>query len=165
MKRRPSLIPLSHDHHLGLILVQRIKLGKSKSPRSRWPEDPSLQRDQTAEFFEAGLSHHFRAEERFLFPVAETYLLPENKVVDLLREQHDQLRGWVDQLREVSGSQVRPFLLQFAHLLEDHIRKEERVLFEEIQQQVPDEELVECGRKIEEYFAVSGKAGLDQCLV
>lgn len=121
-----------------------------------------MQRDRTVEFFHRVLSHHFQAEERFLFPAAQKYLLPENEIVTLLRQEHSQLCGLVDQLREMTGLQVRVLLLRFARLLEDHIRKEERVFFEEIQQKVPAPELVECGDKIEKYFEESGK-GSQQC--
>ena len=165
MKRHQSLIPLSQDHHRGLVLVQRIKLGRSKSPRSGWPQDRCLQRDRTVEFFDTELIHHFRAEEQFLFPLAEPYLLPENEIVDLLRSQHFRLRGLVGQLREVLGSEVERLLLRFSDLLEVHIRKEERLFFEEVQRKIPEEELLQCGRRIVEHFQRVGKAGSDRCLL
>ena len=39
MKRHQSLISLSRDHHSGLVLAQRLILGRSKAPRSDWPTD------------------------------------------------------------------------------------------------------------------------------
>ena len=165
VKRHQSLIPLSQDHHLGLVLAQRIKLGRSKSPRSLWPQDRRLQRDRTVEFFDTELVHHFRVEEQVLFPVAEPYFLPDNEIVDLLREQHVRLLGLVDQMREIPESALEGLLLRFADLLENHIRKEERVFFEEAQRKVPEEELLQCGHRIVEYFQRVGKAGSDRCLL
>lgn len=165
MKRHKSLVPLSQDHHLGLVLVQRIRLRKSKAPRSNWPDNRLEQRDRTVQFFDAELAHHFGAEERFLFPLAEIYLSPDSDIVDLLREQHLRLRRYVDQLRELSGSEVEGLLLRFADLLEDHIRKEERMLFEEVQEKIPAEKLDECGRRIEEYFQTCGKPGSHRCVL
>ncbi len=140
-------------------------MGRSKSPRSGWPQDRRLQRDRTVEFFDTELIHHFRAEEQFLFPLAEPYLLPDNEMVGLLREQHFRLGGLVGQLRDIPGSEVEGLLLRFADLLEGHIRKEERLFFEEVQKKVPEEELLRCGQQIAEYFQRVGKAGSDRCLL
>ena len=38
LKRHPSLIPLSHDHHHGLVLAERLVRGRAANPKSDWPE-------------------------------------------------------------------------------------------------------------------------------
>ncbi|MDA2924648.1 hemerythrin domain-containing protein, partial [Acidobacteria bacterium AH-259-L09] len=141
MKRHESLIPLSHDHHLGLILAQRIKQGKSKAPQSSWPERRDLQRDRAVEFFDTELIFHLQAEEKFLFPLAEKYLPPENEIISLLRKHHAQLRNLIMQLRAAEGLQLENMLLRFAHVLEEHIRKEERIFFQQIQKEIPEDQL------------------------
>ena len=163
MKRHISLVPLSHDHHTALVLAQRIKLGRSKAPHSNWPERRDLQRDRVVVFFDDHLTYHLQAEEELLFPLAEKYLSPENEVVSLLCKQHRQLQELVEQLRKASGTQLENILLRFAHVLEGHVRKEETVFFQRIQRDVPENELVKCGKQIEEFFKTSQRVGLDQC--
>jgi hemerythrin-like domain-containing protein len=54
-------------------------------------------------------------------------------------------------------------LVRFADLLEGHIRKEERQLFEECQKQMSEKELGEIGRKMEKYFQKCGAAAGGAC--
>ena len=43
MKRHESLVPLSRDHHFGLIMAQRLILGRATNPRADWPTDRAQQ--------------------------------------------------------------------------------------------------------------------------
>jgi iron-sulfur cluster repair protein YtfE (RIC family) len=158
MKRHESLVSLSRDHHDGLLLAQRVIKGKSVAPQSVWPENRELQRDQVVEYFDAHLSLHFQAEEEFVFPLADRYLPGEEEVTSLLRKQHSQIRSLVSELRTAGGVQLENLLLRLAHVLEAHIRKEERVFFQRIQEGVPPEQLEQCGREIEGHLQASDRA-------
>ena len=69
-KRHPSLIPLSHDHHHGLVLAFRLREGL---PPNRKPADnPQEQAEDAVRFFRDNLVAHFRAEEEALFPSIRT---------------------------------------------------------------------------------------------
>lgn len=134
------------------MLVQRLRLGKAKAPRSTWPEDRGLQRDRAVQFFDLEFSPHFQAEERYLFPLAVAHFPPGDTLVSTLLEQHRELERLIDRLRALPADQVEKTLLRFADLLEDHIRKEERLLFEAAQERIPADELTACGEKIEAYL-------------
>ncbi len=162
MKRHESLVPLSRDHHEGLLLAQRIRKGKSVAPQSDWPEDRGLQRDRLVEYFDAQLTYHFQAEEDFLFPLADHHLPEEEEITSLLRKQHGQIRSLVSELRTARGVQLENILLRLAHVLEEHIRKEERVFFQRIQEGVPEEALEQCGQQIESYFQASERTQSDE---
>ena len=157
MKRHESLVPLSRDHHEGLLLAQRIRKGKSVVPQSDWPEKRELQRDRVVEYFDAQLALHFQAEEEFVFPLADQYLPEEEEVTSLLRKQHSQIRSLVSELRTAGGVQLDNLLLRLAHVLEVHIRKEERVFFQRIQDGVPPEQLEQCGQEIENHLQASDR--------
>ena len=43
MKRHECLVPLSRDHHFGLIMAQRLILGRATNPRADWPTDRAQQ--------------------------------------------------------------------------------------------------------------------------
>lgn len=154
MKRHPALIPISHDHHHGLVLAQRLKRGYSKSPGSDWPEDLSQQRDRVIEFYKTQLVPHFRAEEDFLFPLAEQHL-PDQQIVSELREQHRAISHLIDLLPD-SQNLERSFK-DLGDILEQHIRREESDLFQAMQESIPEAELKEAGEQIEKYYASRGK--------
>ena len=52
VKRHPSLVPLSLEHHDALVLAQGLILGRSKAPRSDWPTDHRSQVDKIKSFFQ-----------------------------------------------------------------------------------------------------------------
>ena len=151
MKRHPSLAVLSRDHHLGLVLVQRLQ-GKAATADSDWPQNRDAQRDRTLQFFDREMEPHFRAEEQFLFPLAGRFAPAAANFVALLLKQHGQIRALAGQLRGAKEVQLANLLLRFAHVLEEHIRKEERSFFEHFQKEVPEDRLIESGRQIEEYL-------------
>ena len=162
MKRHESLVPLSRDHHEGLLLAQRVQKGQSGAPQSDWSEEPELQRDCVVEYFDAQLIYHFQAEEDFLFPLADQHLPQEEEITSILRKQHGQIRSLVSELRTASGVQLENLLLRLAHVLEGHIRKEERVFFQRIQEGVPEKGLEQCGKQIESYFQALERTHLDE---
>lgn len=154
MKRHSALIPVSHDHHHGLVLAQRLKRGYSKSPSGDWPDDLLEQRKRVLDFYRSQLSPHFRAEEDFLFPLAEQYL-EDRQIVSELREEHQAIESLIDSLIETQEL-AEPFQ-KLGEMLEKHIRKEESILFQRMQESVPEVELQKAGASIEEFYASAGK--------
>ncbi len=60
-KRHPSLVPLSREHHVALLLAFRLRQGL---PRTQKPTDsPQEQAEDTIRFFHNNLATHFRAEQ------------------------------------------------------------------------------------------------------
>ena len=114
-----------------------------------------MQRDRLVEYFDTQLTYHFQAEEDYLYPLADHHLSPEEEITSLLRKQHGQIRSLVSELRTARGVQLENLLLRLAHVLEEHIRKEERVLFQRIQKSVPEEMLEQCGKQMESFFQSS----------
>ena len=59
-KRHPSLVPLSREHHVALLLAFRLVQG---FPPTRQPTDsPQAQAQDTIRFFQTKLTTHFQAE-------------------------------------------------------------------------------------------------------
>jgi mannose-6-phosphate isomerase-like protein (cupin superfamily) len=114
MKRHPALVPLSHDHQHGLVQARRLRHGDV---------------DGFADFFAHELVRHFRQEEELVFPLlAEVGAEPPELSHALL--EHQRIRAMASRPDAALGE-----------LLAEHIRLEERVLFETIQRVVPDERL------------------------
>jgi hemerythrin-like domain-containing protein len=134
MKRHDSLVPLSREHHDGLLLAVRLQQGE-KALERLWSHDPAWQAAEVVRFFDAHLAEHFRTEEEELF--SEASALPGmGEVVRTLVEEHASLRSLAQGFR--SGAVSPALLAQFGEILERHIRSEERVLFPACQEQLPE---------------------------
>ena len=137
MKRHPALVSLSDDHHRELVLARRLQRAASEPPEERL----AVAREFVERFFSETLDH-FRREEEVLFPLYARHAGSDELVRRILRE-HMELHGLARELRAqvVAGDAGGETLAALGELLHDHVRVEERELFEAIQLEVPDEEL------------------------
>ena len=148
MKRHSSLIPLSHDHHDTLVVAQGLIRGRPTAPRSDWPTDRRAQADRLAAFYESTLRPHFAAEEAEVFPLAERLLPDHGDLVKALRKDHDDLRAEILALPARSDADLAVRLPAIGARLEAHVRSEERVLFEAVQQAASAAEMERLGAKL-----------------
>ena len=147
-KRHPSLVPLSREHHHGLLLAFRIKQGL---PQTRKPHDsPQQQAADSVRFFKESLAPHFMAEEDILFPAIRTMQPQASSLLDQLIQEHATLRDLVAQIaRQPSdGLRLIALLSSFGSILERHIRCEERELFPLYEAQVSEVEAIRIEREI-----------------
>jgi hemerythrin-like domain-containing protein len=150
MKRHPALISLSHDHHEGLVIAQCLIRGYSKAAAFQWPDTAEGQAAELADFFDRALLPHFRAEEKVVFPMARESLdVDGRELVGRLIEEHGRMRDLARQLGEQPSN--RSLLQEFGKLLESHIRLEERLLFESLQNSLSEEEMQRMGRRLEDF--------------
>lgn len=137
MKRHKALILLSHDHHRGLLLAQLLK--KNAPPYKGLPKDISGKIQYAVNAFNLELVQHFEDEEKILFPLLKEKSAESNKLIDELISEHKILRenilGFGDNKNPVE------IMDETGKLLEQHIRKEERILFQNAQNELSDDEL------------------------
>ena len=148
MKRHPSLIPLSHDHHDTLVVAQGLVRGRPTAPRSDWPTDRRAQAHRLATFYESTLRPHFAAEEAEVFPLAERLLPDHADLVNALRKDHADLRAEIRALPARSDADLAVRLPALGARLEAHVRSEERVLFEAVQRAASSSELERLGSRL-----------------
>ncbi len=158
MKRHPSLVPLSRQHHDGLVLAQRLILGRSTAARAPWPTDRRQQVHQLIQFFEATLEPHFAAEESHVFPAAVEYVDDGAGLVRPLVREHDDMRAQVRELRRDAETRLDERLAGFGECLRRHIRAEERVLFECVQREMTQAQLEALAARLSAFYA-SGSEG------
>jgi hemerythrin-like domain-containing protein len=141
MLRNKNLVPLSHQHQHALALCVRIDRA---SPVADADLDAWL--SEVAESFRNEISIHFAAEEQVLFPIARKS--PDlNPLVEDLLLDHAWLR---DRFAKAEARTLSPYdLSEFARRLSAHIRKEERQLFERLQELLSEAELASAGRQLE----------------
>ncbi|MFZ0773961.1 MAG: hemerythrin domain-containing protein [Candidatus Sulfotelmatobacter sp.] len=141
MLRDKSLIPLSHQHQRALALCARID-------RAQPIPDTDLQawQEEIERLFEQEIGIHFLAEEQVVFPAARRFGELTSLVEELIAD-HGALRESFShaEARRMSGES----LPAFAQQLSGHIRKEERQLFERMQQLTNAEELAALGMRLE----------------
>lgn len=119
IKRHEALQPWSRDHHHGLLLSWKIKKGFSLDI------DPTRIKKYIDWFWNTQLKTHFETEEAFIFPI----LGNENHMVKQALEEHQQLKTLFESQEDISHT-----LSEIERLINDHIRFEERVLFNAIQE-------------------------------
>lgn len=137
MLRNPNLIPLSRQHQHALALCVRINRAQLSSQ-----DEVAAWQAEIQQHFEQEIRYHFEAEETNLFPAARRH--PElMSLVDELLTEHTRLRSYFTSAS--SRTLTRDGLRQFAEVLSGHIRKEERQLFEGMQEMMPAEQLQKIG--------------------
>src|SRR5581483_6173087 len=126
MLRDKSLIPLSHQHQHALALCVRIERA-SPIPAG----DVAAWQKETAHIFQSEIQTHFAAEEQVVFPAAQKFEELQALVAELTSE-HGELR---DKFAAAMAESMAPQdIAALGQLLSAHIRKEERQLFERLQQ-------------------------------
>jgi hemerythrin-like domain-containing protein len=157
MQRDPALIPLSHQHHNALALCLRIERSFSPQHQQRWPAgDPGKWQAEIERLFRDEIQYHFQAEEQVLFPAARRIPVLAS-LVDELSQEHLRLREFA--ARAAARDLTQPELLELSGLLSTHVRKEERQLFEAMQDSLPHEVLQRLGHELDAWFRSSGMPG------
>jgi iron-sulfur cluster repair protein YtfE (RIC family) len=138
MKRHPSLIPLSREHHEVLILAQLLK---PNAPHYKGlPHTMEGKKEYALALFQKSIKPHFEKEEAVLKRTAG-YHETIAALGEAISNEHRQLTALFQQLQ--NGTATETVLQQTGLLLESHIRKEERELFPAIQQFCPETVLME----------------------
>ena len=134
MKRNENLIPLSREHHYGLLCVWKIREGVKKNV------EQSRIAAYIKYFWENHLEHHFATEDECLPPL-------ENEALNQrMEKEHQQLRSLVERVHDDPQYQT---LLDFAKALNEHIRFEERTLFPQYEETLSSEILDQIGEHID----------------
>jgi mannose-6-phosphate isomerase-like protein (cupin superfamily) len=132
VKRHPALVPLSHDHHHGLVQAKRLRAGARA-------DDGRAVASTFLRFFAEETMRHFREEEELLFPLlADSEEAREPLVHVLLEHQHLHALAGRLAAQVEAGAPTEELMVELGQVLEGHIRYEERQLFPLIEQLVPD---------------------------
>ena len=120
MKRHANLLQLSREHHTALKLARLARFASDAG-------NPEAARTITSKFAEE-IEAHFLAEEQVVLPALLAH--GANELVNRTLEEHKILRALNQQLQQADG----PILAHFGQMLYDHVRFEERELFERAQE-------------------------------
>jgi len=131
------LIPLSHQHHNGLALCVLTERGLAADASE---ESVRNLAQRIVDRYEIELINHFEMEEQLLFPLCP------GPLADELIGEHRELERMVQGL---SATPTAERLTEFSGLLRRHIRREESEYFQQVQEQVPRDQLDAAGAEID----------------
>ena len=144
MKRHPSLVPLSHDHHHTLVEARRLRRAAGGDPAARRAAAASFLR-----FFAGESVPHFRREEERFFPLLAGLDGPAGELLVKALLEHQRAHALAAGLdRDLAAGEVDAATLrELGELLERHVRLEERQLFPLLEEAAGDDlELAASGR-------------------
>jgi iron-sulfur cluster repair protein YtfE (RIC family) len=137
MKRHPALIPLSQDHHKALLLAQLLK--RNAPEYHGLPKDLIGKMNFAKEIYHTELEDHFRDEEQFVFPYIKGKNAELNNLISEILNEHIILKEKI--LSLLDNPNLVDQLDEIGNILGEHVRKEERILFEKAQTILSDDEL------------------------
>lgn len=145
MKRHPALIPLSQDHHKALLLAQLIK--KNAPEYHDLPKDLIGKMNFAKEIYHTELENHFRDEEQIVFPYLKEKDIELDNLISEILNEHIILKEKI--LSLIENPDLVNQLDEIGNILGEHVRKEERIIFEKAQTILSNDEL----KMIESKFA------------
>ncbi|MBI2821229.1 MAG: hemerythrin domain-containing protein [Acidobacteria bacterium] len=143
MKRHEKLRRLSREHQKALVVAMALKYGPHPPYQLGWPSDPEKKKPRFLQFADTELLAHLQEEEEQIFPLASAYSPVGRHLCVTLGMEHELMRQLISEIRVAQGPELSELLVDFGLLLEQHIREEERQLFELMPEIVPPFEMAE----------------------
>ena len=141
MKRSAALAPLSRDHQHALDAALRLRRAE--------PESVSEALAHFQRFFAREGRRHFAIEERLLLPALPAGDEEWARCVRRVRADHDAIRAAADALGPgASGAADVAAARSLGERLGDHVRFEERVVFEVLERRLAAPELDRLGAAV-----------------
>ena len=173
MKRDPALQPLSHDHHQALFIAQRLRRADE--------ENVAEVAGAFLEFWREHGQRHFRDEEEILLPAYAEYGDVTDPLIARVLTDHVIIRNRAQRLASALGEATDgaaagasasasataadaadPAALQeLGELLADHVRREERELFPQIEQALPEDAIAKLGETFTSSEEARSRSGID----
>ena len=147
MQRDPRLARLSEEHHHGLVFALRIE----RELPGATDEEVERLYAQLLRFWSRGLLPHFHTESECLLARLIRHRPVDDPQIERLSREHLSMYGLVARMRDATSPGARREALRdFGAILHDHIRWEERELFEAAQAELAEAELDALGAEIKE---------------
>ena len=145
VQRDPRLARLSEEHHHGLVFALRIE----RELPAASDDDVERLYSQLLRFWSRGLLPHFHTESECLLARLIRHRSLDDPQIERLHTEHLTMYGLVARMQDAaSPGERREALREFGTTLHDHIRWEERELFEAAQAELSDVELDALGNEI-----------------
>ncbi|MEQ9299295.1 MAG: hemerythrin domain-containing protein [Cyclobacteriaceae bacterium] len=134
MKRHPALISISREHHQLLLLAQLLK--KDAPAYKGMPTNLEGKAKYAENIWDSLFKQHIELEEKVLYPMVFSYASSLSDLINELQKEHEEIAIAFKNLSPESEG-----LDRLGKLIEGHVRKEERVLFQQAQELLTEEQL------------------------
>lgn len=142
MKRHPTLIPISREHHQVLLLAQLLK---KDAPLYRGlPDTLDGKLEYALTKYQDLLLLHLKRDQESLYP----YLSQWPELSDLLEELMAKSHWMIRVFEMLDKSVTAEELDQIGHTLEHYVRTKERKLFQTVQELLDETEMLMLGKEI-----------------
>lgn len=143
IKRHDAIAPLSRHHHHVLVMSLKIsKLGINPSQ-----DEVQALRDEIKSLWVTGGQEHFREEEEILLPAYARYASINQQVIIEMLLEHVEIRSLIYAIDQEQANLVEN-IRKLGVMLEQHVRKEERIIFPLIEAALPEDVL----QQLKPYF-------------
>jgi iron-sulfur cluster repair protein YtfE (RIC family) len=126
-------VPLSHEHKSLLFVCRYLK--KDAAAYEGYPLDAVSKMKYMVKVFQEVMVPHIQKED-YLFEQCRGHRADMDALLDELISEHRAISGMYSAL--VDSKDPVEAMDQLARSLEAHIRKEERVVFEKMQEELPE---------------------------
>lgn len=140
MKRDENLQPLSRQHHDELMSCLLIRKGVEKKA------NVADIKGFVNKFWEEDLLRNIEKEENILLPFLIKHSF-DGTYINLLRNDHEILKSLLARIN--TFDQRHRIFAIFADIVEQHIRFEERFLFQQMQERISAEDLEKLGFQLD----------------
>ncbi len=139
MKRDQNIVPLSRDHHSGLLFCWKIRQGLMLHA------DKTRIKNYVVYYWEHHLLNHFKEEENILF------ILKDDELIQKAVDDHRQIEHLIDTIKQEDAN-IDTYQ-SLATMVDNHIRYEERELFPYLENTLSQNQLMAIGEKLLELHA------------
>jgi iron-sulfur cluster repair protein YtfE (RIC family) len=143
LKRNPELAELSREHHFELLFSWKIKQGLARNV------DRGILQDYVRYFWTHQMESHLEKEEKIVIQV----LSEADPMRFRVQQDHDLIRSLVAYLHLDRG-EVDYLLDALQHLVQEHVRFEERVFFPYLEKEATPGQLILMGLEMNKYEVV-----------
>ena len=151
-KRHPSLESLSYDHHDFLAKVHQIN-------RIIEGEDAKSIREAIADFLEFWKfdgEPHIREEEEILYPLYIQHVPNAKHEIASLQTDHNWFREKFEELTDLPPHEnCVPLLKSISNYIISHIRHEEKIFYDRIQELLSEDLLLQLGKDLLTFRSVN----------
>jgi iron-sulfur cluster repair protein YtfE (RIC family) len=134
MQRHSTLVPLSQEHQKLLFVCRYLK--KDAAPYEGFPLETDAKLKYIVKVFQEVMVPHIQKEE-YLFELCQGKTTEIDALVAELNAEHSFISRMYSALTVTDDKDMIDAMDLLARSLEDHIRKEERIFFEKIQEELP----------------------------
>jgi len=147
MKRHEAFIPLSKQHHEILMVAQLLKLDAPKYPNL--PSDLMGKVKYAMQVYQRTMQPHISFEEEELFPIIQGISVEIDQLIYILQDDHTEIENL---FQKIQGEANQAWLMdELGKLIEQHVRQEERELFELLQSRASEDLLREITNRTTAY--------------